>query len=286
MLRTAFIGNENFYDRKICEWLSEHTDLSLIIWTNKMTWANSASGGRKKRVIKRFVQRSRRYGKMRAIDEFLYYVLYRSFLAREESAKIKKLVESVEVAPKKSLSDINQIKPESIKSKELEKLVESSNLDAMFAMCIDVFLPDKLINAPKYGTFLWHEGITPNYRGVYSPFWALINQDYENLGYTLLKMNSKLDAGDIYVQGKAENIDLKTDWHSYIGHKAVLDSLPKVEIFLKQLESNQHNAIEKNDSADGYYSYPTASALLKLALRRKFAGSGGRKSSAAANENY
>lgn len=268
MLKTAFIGNENFYDRKMCEWLSQHTNLSLIIWTNRMTWASSVNGSRKKGVLKRFINRSNRYGRIRAVNEFFYYVLYRTFLAKEESAKIKGLVNSVKVRPKKPLSDIKQIKPDNIKSKELQDIVESFNLDAMFAMCIDVYLPNKLINTPKYGTFLWHEGITPNYRGVYSPFWALVKGDYENLGYTLLRMNSKLDAGEIYVQGKAENIDINKDWHSYIGHKAVLDSLPKVEFFLKQLEANQHSSVERKDAEDGYYSYPTASALLKLALRR------------------
>lgn len=273
MLKTAFIGNENFYDRKICEWLSQHTDLSLIIWTNKLAWSNSVSGGRRKRVIKRFIDRSGRYGKLRTFNEFVYYLLYRTFLAKEESAKIKKLVETVEVSPQKPLSEIKQVRPDSIKSEELQAIVESSNLDAMFAMCIDVYLPKKLIASPKHGTFLWHEGITPDYRGVYSPFWALVNEDYENLGYTLLKMNSKLDAGEIYVQGRAKNIKITEDWHSYIGHKAVLDSLSDVEKFLKELESNQHQSIERPEAEDGYYSYPTASALIKLAARRKFSKS-------------
>lgn len=268
MLRTAFIGNENFYDYKICEWLSEHTDLSLIIWTDKMGWSYPDDGDRRKRVVQRFVKRSNRYGKVQAIDELLYYVLYRTFIAKKELTKVKDLVDTINFRPKTPLSEIKQIRPEKITSEELQQTVESSDLDAMFAMCIDVYLPQKLINTPRYGTFLWHEGITPNYRGVYSPFWALVNDDYENLGYTLLKMNSKLDAGEIYLQGKVENIDVMKDWHSYIGHKAVLDSLPETVDFLKQLESNQHTPIDRNGAEDGYYSYPTASALIKLALKR------------------
>ncbi|MEZ5428769.1 MAG: formyltransferase family protein [Pyrinomonadaceae bacterium] len=270
MLKTAFIGNDNFYDRKICEWLSEHTDLSLIIWTNKLAWASKTTGNRKKKILKRFVDRSNRYGRLRTINEFVYYALYEAFLARSEREKIENLTETVRAAPRKPLSEIKQVRPDNIKSAELQKTVESSDLDAMFAMCIDVYLPKKLINTPRLGTYLWHEGITPNYRGVYSPFWALVNQDYKNLGYTLLKMNSKLDAGEVYVQGKVENVNLKRDWHSYIGHKAVIDSLPEVESFLDQLEKNQHQTIDRTDAEDGYYSYPTASALIKLAIRRKF----------------
>ncbi len=65
----------------------------------------------------------------------------------------------------------------------------------MFAMCIDVYLPKALINAPRHGSFLWHEGFTPEYRGVYPAFWGLVNEDYDCLVYTLLCTNSKLDAG-------------------------------------------------------------------------------------------
>lgn len=270
MLRTAFIGNENYYDRKICEWLSEHTDLSLIIWTNKLAWSTHIMGDRKKRVVQRFIKRSNRYGTLQTINEFIYYALYRTFLAKSENKKIKSLVKTVKVKPRKPLTEIKQLKPDSIKSKEVLEAVKEANLDAMFAMCIDVYLPKNLIEIPKHGTFLWHEGITPNYRGVYSPFWALVNDDYENLGYTLLKMNSKLDAGEVYVQGKAENIHLTKDWHSYIGHKALIDSLPKVEEFLAELENERHTVIDRSNAEDGYYSYPTASAFLKLALKRKF----------------
>jgi len=270
MLKTAFIGNENFFDHMICEWLSEHTDLSLIVWTNDLSWAGGTGIDRKKRVIKRFINRARRRGGLRTLDELLYYVVYRRFLQRKEVSQVLRAVNSTKRHPQKPLAEIEQVRPSNIKSSELQHLIESSELDAIFAVCIDVYLPEIIINAPKHGAFLWHEGITPEYRGVYSPFWALAKKDYDNLGYTLLKMNSKLDAGEVFVQGKVENIDLKKDWHSYIGHKAIIDSLPKVKQFLIQLERNQHQPISRENTIDGYYSYPTTSALLKIVVNRLF----------------
>ncbi len=209
-------------------------------------------------------------GCLRTLDELLYYVLYRKFLQAKEVSQVLGAVDSTERHPQKPLAEIKQVRPKSIKSSELQHLIESSELDAIFAVCIDVYLPEKIINAPKHGAFLWHEGITPEYRGVYSPFWALVKKDYDNLGYTLLKMNSKLDAGEVFVQGKVENVDLKTHWHSYIGHKAIIDSLPRVREFLVQLESNQHQPTNRENTIDGYYSYPTASALLKIVVDRLF----------------
>ena len=268
MLKTAFIGQENFFDRKICEWLSEHTDLSLIIWTNKLSWSSGKGIERKKKVLKRFIKRARLKGSLRALNEFFYYVIYRAVLADGEVSKIKEAVAATSCRPMKPLTEIQQVRPTDIKAPELQQLIEPLQLDAIFSMCIDVYLPKKLIETPRYGSFLWHEGITPEYRGVYSPFWTLWNEDYDNLGYTLLRMNSKLDAGDIFVQGRAADIDPFIDWHSYIGHKSILDSLPKVKQFLIDLECNRHQAIDRGQAADGYYSYPTASALLRIIGRR------------------
>lgn len=270
MLKTAFIGYNNSFDHLICEWLSEHTDLSLIIWTNNLSWVRGTGMDKRKRIIRRFIDRARRKGSVRAIDEFFYYVMYRRFLQRKDITQLSRAINSTKSYPRKPLTEIKQVRPDDIGSSELQHLVESLELDAMFAMCIDVYLPEKLINAPRYGSFLWHEGITPEYRGVHSPFWALVKRDYGNLGYTLLKMNSKLDAGEIFIQGKVENIDPEKDWHGYIGHKAIIDSLPKVKQFLAELERNQHKPINRKDAVDAYYSYPTASALLKIVINRLF----------------
>jgi len=207
-------------------------------------------------------------GVLRAINEFLYYFFYTVFLAKKETTKLKNLVENYSTNPYKQLSGIRQIMIEDIKSKELEQLLKVEKVDAAFAMCIGVYLPKKLLNIPRHGIFLWHEGITPEYRGLYSPFWALANKDYNNLGYTLLKMSTKLDAGDIYVQGNVKNINPMEDWHSYIGHKAIIDSLPETRKFICDLERNLHKPILKPGSIDGYYSYPTFTSLIKIMFNR------------------
>ena len=268
MIKTAFIGQKNYFDEKICEWLSEHTDLKIIIWTNNLSWAQHSALDRKRRIISRFSKRIRLKGLLRAINEYLYYFFYTVFLAKKESIKLRSLVESTLFNPSKQLSDIPQLMIDDIKSKELARILEVEKLDIAFAMCIDVYLPKKLVNLPRYGIFLWHEGITPEYRGVYSPFWALANKDYDNLGYTLFKMNSKLDAGDIYVQGKVSNIDPMIDWHSYIGHKAIIDSLSETKKFIDDLEKGLHKPMLKPGSVDGYYSYPTVTSLIKIMLNR------------------
>jgi hypothetical protein len=268
VLKTGFIGNENFFDRFICEWLSEHTDLRLILWTNRLSWSGSRSGGRGRRVLRRFAERARRRGPLRVANEALYFFLYRQFLQTQEVAKLKALVDRQPRRPRRPLSEIEQVLIDDVRSPELPARIAAHGLDALFAMCIDVYLPRQLIEAPRLGAFLWHEGITPEYKGVHSPFWALANREYDKLGYTLLKMNSRLDAGEVYVQGKVRDVDPKQDWHAYIGHKAILDSLPAVREFLGRLERGDQEPIVRPGAASGFYSYPTGSALLGIAWDR------------------
>jgi Methionyl-tRNA formyltransferase len=268
MLKTGFIGRDNEFNRLICSWLSQHTDLEVIVWTSAMAWSKGTALQRVRKTTRRFLQRARKMGLPRAINEIGFYALYGVFLLRPEQERLHEAVEECEVHPRRRLESIRQLRPGSIKSPELAAALKSARLDAMFSMCIDVYLPQAVRDAARHGIFLWHEGITPEYRGVYSPFWALVNEDYRNIGYTLLKVNDKLDAGDIYIQARALTLDPTRDWHTYIGHKAILESLPEVEIFLEQLESGRARPIARPNAVDGFYSYPTATALLRLAFRR------------------
>src|SRR5256885_9722369 len=106
MLRTAFIGQENFFDHRICEWLSEHTDLCLIIWTNKLSWSRGRGKDRIRNVLRRFVKRAQRKGLPRAANELFYYVFYRQFIQEGEAAKLRHVVETFRCRPRKPLGNI------------------------------------------------------------------------------------------------------------------------------------------------------------------------------------
>jgi hypothetical protein len=268
MLRTGFIGSDNLFDKYICGWLHQHSDLRLIVWTDQLRW--SAKGDeRGLRILSRYRQRAKRLGWARVVDEILYYALYRSVLLRRDERRLRVLLaETWARNPVPSVGEIRQIRATDIHAAELLETIEEQRLDALFSMCIDVLLPESVISAPRLGSYLWHEGITPEYRGVYPAFLALANRDYGKLGYTLLRMTMKLDAGDVFVQGTVQDVDPHSDWPNYIGHKAVLDSLPETERFLKELERGEHKPLVRVGAKDRLYSYPTASALARIVWHR------------------
>jgi methionyl-tRNA formyltransferase len=64
--------------------------------------------------------------------------------------------------------------------------LQREQVDALFAVCIDILIPERLTVEPRLGSYLWHEGITPEYRGRHPVFRSLVNEDLDKLGYTLL----------------------------------------------------------------------------------------------------
>ena len=266
-LRIAFIGKDYFFNRTLCRWLAGHADLRLIVWTDRIAWPHRRGFfWAWARIARRILSRGRNGGPWRAIDEFAFYVLYVLFLRRREEERSRRLVESVRVH--EAIDHVRQESPTRIDDPRLLAMLESLRLDAVFAMCVDSYFPRRLRDAPRHGVFLWHEGITPEYRGLYSNLWALMRQDSARIGYTLLKMNERFDAGPIYLQGAVEDADFERDWPTYLGHKSVVDSLPRVEGFLRDLERNAHRPTRREGARDAYYSYPTASGLIRLAARR------------------
>jgi len=267
MLRTGFIGSDNLFDKYICGWLRQHSDLRVIIWIDELRWA--VGPGRWRKIAVRYRERATRYGWPRAIDEALYYALYHPFLRGRDSRKLRSTIEAMAADADTVVDEIRQIRTSDIQSPEVLEAIKGERLDALFAMCVDVLLPESLISAPRLGAYLWHEGITPEYRGVHPAFWALANRDYGRLGYTLLRMNMKLDAGDVFVQGRVRDVDPLADSPFYIAHKAILDSLPETERFLNEAERGEHVRLERVAHQDRLYSYPTASALAKIIWHRR-----------------
>jgi len=134
-------------------------------------------------------------------------------------------------------------------------------------LCINDFYGKQIRNIPRHGVLLWHEGILPEYKGLYSAFWTLYNRDYTNLGYSLIRINNKIDDGEILIQQIAKNVDISKHDFIFIGHKAIYDGLPDVKALLGHLLTKEITPIQVVNRKSNYYSYPTIIDYLKMRKR-------------------
>jgi hypothetical protein len=250
----------------LLHWLSRHSEVVGAVWTDTVNWSKTLKGK-----LGFLGRRLRRRGIFGTINEMLFYSYFHRFIQPREEAKLQRTVIDPYWAehgnarwqvPSITVSDLN--------TPEVWSFVEKLQPDLAFAMCINNYFGKKLRSLPRLGVFLWHEGITPEYKGLYSPFWAVHNLDFANVGYTLLRMNDSYDAGEVFVQGTVADVDFVRHHHTYIGHKAIVDSLPQVKNFLTALERGEAKPIERIGAKGKNYTYPGISDFIcqRLRLRR------------------
>lgn len=263
MLRAVFIGYDNMLNRVLEHWLSGHTELAGCVWVPSQTqWLTTRQGK-----IDFINQRIKRRGLLKAFDEALFYLLYHTTEAKSPNtlACAQMIREYRATQPQRPHAP--RIRSASVNDERVLDYLREVKPDVIFSHCINQYFGKRLRAVAPHGVMLWHVGITPEYKGVYSPFWTMHNADFANFGYTLLRLSEELDAGDIFVQGRLTNVDVRHDNHELIEHKAIFASLPDVGRFIEELEAGTAAPIARPDAVPGYYTYPGLTDYLRQRWR-------------------
>jgi hypothetical protein len=253
MLRAVFIGYDNRLNHCVAHRLSQETHLVGNVWLDSSARWHKTWSGRRAFLQKRIQRR----GLLKAADEIAYYLYHHATDKRSPNTRrSNELVDAYWDALGEPYEGISSLSTGSVNAQETLDYVESLQPDVIFAHCLNEFFGKRLRAKAKHGIFMWHVGITPEYKGLYSPFWTMYNGDYGNFGYSIIHLNDDLDAGEVYVQRRLANVDVRNDNHVLIEHKAILDSLEHLQPFLTQLEDGTAKPIARHDAIPRYYSYP------------------------------
>ena len=263
MLRTVFIGSHNEFDELLVDWLAQRTDVLGVVWTSSTAWQRTMRG--KLEFARR---RARRHGVRKAVDEAAFYLAFHRLLKQRDDEELRRrVIEPYETPNGRPHWRGDAITAGNVNEPHVLKFLGEREPDLALAMCITNYFDEEIRSIPRHGIFLWHEGFTPEYKGLYSPFWAAHNLDFDRIGYTLLRMNDQYDAGQVFAQGPARDVDPLRHGHLYMGHKAIWDSLPDAERLFGELERGQERAIDRSGAEAGMYTYPGLSDLIRQRLR-------------------
>lgn len=264
MLRCIFVGSPNRFTELMVHWLSKHTDLVGAVWTSSAEWAKTFP-----KTVEFARRRLDRYGLPKVMNEICYYFVSRKILKDHAEPFQSRLFNDYVRVHGQPCWKGDFIQTDDINSPEVLRFVRERQPDLIMSMCINEFFKREIRDTPRLGSFLWHEGIVPEYKGLYSPFWAIHNREPELLGYSVLRMNGQYDEGEVYLQGRATGINTNTDSSLYIGHKAILDSLPGVGIFLEELERGAAKPISIQGRPSGTYTYPGLTDWIRMKYRNR-----------------
>lgn len=124
------------------------------------------------------------------------------------------------------------LQPEKISgSPEMEKIIQLAP-DLIVTAAFGQFLPEKILNAPKFGAINVHASLLPKYRGGAPVHYSIIDGEKET-GVTIMEMVKKMDAGAILSQKvipitKADDVGTLFERLSVVGKDLLLETLPKL----------------------------------------------------------
>jgi len=193
------------------------------------------------RRIKREIERT---GIARFSDVAAFRMYYMLFRARRDRIWEERKLAEISAQYPRPPGDTPEIVTSDPNGGAAEKFIRSVQPDLMIARC-KVILKRSVYALPPLGTFVFHPGICPEYRNAHGCFWAIVNNETEKVGMTLLRIDQGVDTGPVYAyyssprRGTGES-------HIIIQHKAVLANLDRLRD--KLLEIHAGTAVPLNTS--------------------------------------
>ncbi len=102
-------------------------------------------------------------------------------------------------------------------------------------------IPQSVLDLPKYGTLNIHPSILPKYRGA-TPLQTAILNDDKNTGVTIIKMDEKMDHGDIVAVKKIDFTE--ANWPPTFSAMEYIMSVHGANLLLENLESYLEGTIK------------------------------------------
>jgi len=138
------------------------------------------------------------------------------------------------------------LQPVTLKITEIVEQLKKFEADLFVVVAYGKILPPEIIRIPETFCINVHASLLPKYRGAAPINWAIMNGD-KVTGVTIMKLNEKLDAGDVLSQKEEEIFDSDTS----VSLRSRLASLG-AELLLKTIDTIEKKtfAVMKQNEKD------------------------------------
>ena len=220
-----------------------------------------------KRMRKRIQREIQRVGLLRFADVLAFRVYYKLALAKRDRDWERKTLDDLKHRFPPISQDTPVLDVPSPNSASVEQFLKDARPDIVIARCKSL-LKESIFSIPSRGTWVMHPGICPQYRNAHGCFWALAQNDRENVGMTLLKIDKGIDTGPVYGYYRCQ-FDERIDSHHVIQHKVVFDNLDALEIKLKEILQGSATSMDPRGLPSQEWGQPWLSAYLKYQSRAR-----------------
>lgn len=247
----------------VARWLASFSNLAGIVVIDEQ-------GTRTRSRVRHEV---RRIGWLRFLDVIAFRVYYGLILGRRDARWLADALDAVErrYAP---VSDSTRVlvTPDP-NSAEAREFLQGLAPDLAIARCKRLLKPE-IFGIPRLGTFVLHPGICPEYRNAHGAFWALAENDLDNVGLTLLKVDPGVDTGPVYGYFRCA-LDETRESHIVLMTRLVIDNLDAIRDRLLEVVAGTARPIDTTGRRSAVWGQPWLSRYLRWktqARRRQRAG--------------
>ncbi len=264
-LRTVLICHaESRLNRQaVARWLASFSNLAGIVLIDE----------RGTRTRSRVRHEVRRIGWLRFLDVIAFRVYYGLVLARRDARWLTAALDAVERRYPPVPDSTRLLVTSDPNSVETRDFLQGLAPDLAIARCKRLLEPG-IFGVPRLGTFVLHPGICPEYRNAHGAFWALAEDDLDNVGLTLLKVDPGVDTGPVYGYFHCALHETRES-HIVLMTRLVIENLDAIRDRLLEVVAGTATRIDTRGRRSAVWGQPWLSKYLRWkaqARRRQRAG--------------
>lgn len=204
----------------------------------------------------------RKYGYWTLFLQILGRIYYKLLENKKDRAIFHRIYEEKEIQSVLKNYEVKIHHTEDYGKPETIEWIKSLQPD-LFVVHTGYWVGKKVRNLVKGRVIGGHPGITPDYRGIHSPFWAIFNGEPEKVGYSVFWLDSGVDTGDILHQSTVP-IE-KGDSYFTLSWKGMVGIAENQARIIKEMENGIEPEARKVGEVDEStnYNHPTIFQYLK-----------------------
>lgn len=216
---------------------------------------------------KTFIKRRiKKLGLMTVIGQIMFVSIVVPILRKVSSGRKQEILKeySASIDDNKMLAS-NPISVNSVNDAECICILKELQPDIVIVNGTRI-ISEEVLNCVDAKFVNMHAGITPKYRGCHGAYWALYNNDKENVGVTIHFVDKGIDTGNIIYQS-AIQVTLRDNFTTY----PILQTCVGVKDEIKTIKDIINNNVlcVENDLPSGLYTHPTIFQYLWKRIVRK-----------------
>lgn len=217
--------------------------------------------------LKKIRREWKRVGLLRLLDVLLFRVFYRLVYARRDARWTRDALKKIRSRYPAQLTGLKTLTAANPNCESVKDFIADCQPDLVIARCKFILKP-QIFKLPRFGTFVLHPGICPQYRNAHGCFWALVRRDLANVGMSLLKVDEGIDTGPIYLRASYP-YDEKRESHIVIQYRVVLENLEAITRVLHAVCQGKAHPVEPDKAPSKNWGQPWLTAFLQWRLARQ-----------------